>query len=400
MNTVNVDTDIRFVRMPMYDATGVVTGYFVTPSSTALILRPDLWAELELAYLNLDLPRLALDRTVFLVPTPHMVEGKIGIPRHAGRIALVVTPLTLMVPNIAEHLVRLRRRGYLLVLGVYRGTENQLAMLELFTHVLLDQNLTTEEAARVAVTAAGEGAVVVAPRLVTEGGKEEPVPGVSVLLGTPTAGVAVEIGDAELLPNEVACLEAVRLLGEAEVDVEAVGRVLGADPALVLRVLRLVNGAATGLSHRVDSVRRAIVLLGPVQVQGLVMASLVASTSDQIDNLWLLIARGITCERLSPGSESAYTVGLLSALSTERGIPAHVLAERTRLSDDAYGALVLGEGPLGHVLQAVVAHERNDFDAVTAMGIEVDDVTRAYFDAIPEALDAVLTALTPSGAEL
>ncbi|WP_102510127.1 EAL and HDOD domain-containing protein [Sanguibacter massiliensis] len=397
---MNVDTDITFSRLPMYDAAGAVTGYFITPSSPGLILRHDRHPELEHAYLELDLPSIAHDRTVFLVPTPRMVAGEVALPRHAGRVALVITPTVLALPDAPEHLTRLRRRGYLLALDLYRATETQRASLEHFTHVLLDQNLTTEEAAVIATGAADAGVVVVAPRLVSGWGHEAPVPGVSMLLGSPNVGPVVELGERDLLPNEISCLEAVRLLGEDEVDIEAVGHVLGADPALVLRVLRLVNGAATGLSQRVDSVRRAIVLLGPGQVQGLVMASLVASTVDQLDNLWLLIARGITCERLAPEHDSAYTVGLLSALSTERGIPTQILAERTRLSNEAYDALVLGEGPLGTVLRAVIAHERNDLETVAATGISVDAVTRAYFDAIPEALDAVLTALTPAGAEL
>jgi len=400
VTTVPADSDIRFVRLPMYDGAGAVTGYFVTPASPAPILRRDRHPELEAAYHDLELPRIALDRTVFFIPTPGMLDGTVEIPRHGGRIGLVVVPSVLATAGLTDHLARLRRQGYLLALGVYRGTDEQQALLEHFTHVTLDENLTAEDAAHVAVTAAEAGKIVVAPRLASGSGREATVPGVSVIIGTPNVGPTLEVGEQELLPNEVACLEAVRLLGEDDVDVEAVGNVLGADPALVLRVLRLVNGAAAGVSHRVDSVRRAIVLLGPGQVQGLVMASLVASTSDQVDNLWLLIARGITCERLAPASESAYTVGLLSALSSERGIPPYVLAERTRLSAEAYDALVLGEGPLGRVLRAVVAHERNDLEAVAATGVDVDAVTRAYFDAIPEALDAVLTALTPAGAEI
>ncbi|MGP7960183.1 EAL and HDOD domain-containing protein [Sanguibacter sp. A247] len=394
------DADIRFSRLPIYDIAGIVTGYLLTPSSPVPLLRADLHSELELAYLELDLPSLALDRTIFIVATPRMIDGSVGIPHHGGRVGLVVTPTAFSHAHIIEHLTALRDRGYLLALSLYRGTEAQLDMLTHYTHVILDENLTYEEMLPIAAQASAAGVRVIAPRLGASETHREPAPGVNAFIGAATAGPAVEIGEQELLPNEIACLEAVRLLGEPEIDIEAVTHVLGADPALVLRVLRLVNGAATGISQRVDSVRRALVLLGPSQVQGLVMASLVASTTSQLDNLWLLIARGLTCERLAPEHDSAYTVGLLSALSTERGIPTQILAERTRLSKVAYDALVLGEGPLGGVLRAVVAHERNDMEAVEAAGLEVGAVTRAYFDAIPDALDAVLTALTPSGAEL
>lgn len=394
------DSDVRLLRLPLYDAAGVITGYFLTPSTSAMLLQREHHTELELAYLDLDLTSLALDRTVFLVATPGMVAGETGIPLHAGRVGLVIPPMVLGLLDVGEHLRRLRRRGYLLSLGIFRATSDQMSILDLFTHVLLDQNLTSEDAAAVAETAAGAGKVVMSPRHVASNGREAPVPGVSIVIGTSSAGHSERISESDLLPNEIACLEAVRLLGEDEVDIDAVTAVLSTDPALVLRVLRLVNGASVGVSHRVDSVRRAIVLLGAGTVQGLVMASLIASTSDQLDNLWLLVARGYTCERLAPDDESAYTVGLLSALSTERGIPSQVLAERTRLSENAYNALVLREGPLGAVLRAVVAHEHNDFATVVATGIDPNDVTRAYFDAIPAALDTVLTALSPAAAEL
>lgn len=386
--------------MPIFDIAGIVSGYLITPSTPVPLLRADLHPELELAYLDLDLPSLALDRTVFLVATPHMIDGSVGIPRHGGQVGLVVTPSAFGHADVVEHLESLRKRGYQLALSFFKGTDAQVAMLPHHTHVIVDENLTHEESLAAVAQATAAGVRIIVPRLSASEGTIEQLPGVHAFIGAPTSGPAVEIGEQELLPNEIACLEAVRLLGEPDVNIEAVSHVLGSDPALVLRVLRLVNGAAVGLAQRVDSVKRAIVLLGPGQVQGLVMASLVASTTNQLDNLWLLIARGLTCERLAPGHDSAYTVGLLSALSTERGIPAQILAERTRLSEVAYDALVLGEGPLGAVLRAVVAHERNDLEAVEAAGLEVSAVTRAYFDAIPDALDAVLTALTPSGAEL
>jgi c-di-GMP-related signal transduction protein len=185
----------------------------------------------------------------------------------------------------------------------------------------------------------------------------------------------------------------VRLLGEDEVDTQRVSEVLATDPAMVVRVLRLVNSSAEGLSHRVDSLQQAIVLLGATRVSGLVMASLVSSTARSMDNLWLMLARAAACRELAE-SESAYTLGLLSALSWESGIPFRVLVEQTRVSPELATALMLGTGRLGRVLTAVVAHEQNDQAALFATGIDPERVALASLVAIPWALSTVLTAVS------
>ncbi len=60
-------------------------------------------------------------------------------------------------------------------------------------------------------------------------------------------------------------------------------RVIAADPAMTARVLKLVNSAFLGVRGRVESVSRAVSLLGMFQVHDLVLASSVATTFERID---------------------------------------------------------------------------------------------------------------------
>ncbi len=59
-------------------------------------------------------------------------------------------------------------------------------------------------------------------------------------------------------------------------------RVLSHDPAMTARVLRLINSAFWGVSRQVDSLSRAVSLLGMLQVHDLVLASSVVAAFDKV----------------------------------------------------------------------------------------------------------------------
>lgn len=59
-------------------------------------------------------------------------------------------------------------------------------------------------------------------------------------------------------------------------------KVISADPALTARILKLVNSAFWGFSGRIDSVSRAVLLLGMVHVHDLVLATAVVEAFDRV----------------------------------------------------------------------------------------------------------------------
>ena len=58
--------------------------------------------------------------------------------------------------------------------------------------------------------------------------------------------------------------------------------VLSADPAMTARVLKLINSAFWGFSRQIDSLSRAVSLLGMIQVHDMVLATSVVETFDRI----------------------------------------------------------------------------------------------------------------------
>ena len=107
--------------------------------------------------------------------------------------------------------------------------------------------------------------------------------------------------------------------------IHEIARLLETDPALTSGVLRLVNSAYYGLSRKVESVERAIPVLGLQQTHELVLAMSVSTVFDGIrpqsmnmKRYWLgcmmtaLTARELAYLTCNPASERLFLIGLLA----------------------------------------------------------------------------------------
>lgn len=138
-----------------------------------------------------------------------------------------------------------------------------------------------------------------------------------------------------------------------------VSRLISADPALTAGVLRLVNSAYYGFGGKIDTIERAVPILGLQQVHDVVLAMTVSAIFKgiqpehmDVDRFWhgsmmcALAARSLARTAKHPGAERMFVIGLLSdighlvmyetvpqladeaqSLSDESGEPLH-LAER------------------------------------------------------------------------
>ncbi|NTW41423.1 MAG: HDOD domain-containing protein, partial [Cellulomonadaceae bacterium] len=205
------------------------------------------------------------------------------------------------------------------------------------------------------------------------------------------AAAAAESSAPKVLrAGQLQCLAALHLLNKGDVDLGEVGQVIDTDPVLTLRVLHLVNSGAFALRREIDTVQHAVVLLGVREIANLVTALAIDARPDAMDSLWRILARALTCELLS-GDPAGYTVGMLSALIGELGVPADVVLDKVGVSPAVADAVRALEGPMGQVLAAVLAHERNDAVGVVWAGYSHVDVSDAYVACLADALATVRT---------
>ena len=63
-----------------------------------------------------------------------------------------------------------------------------------------------------------------------------------------------------------------------------IGRLIGQDPALSMRLLKLANGPLYGLSSEVDTISRAAMVIGTSQIRDLVLATSVSRAFQGVPN--------------------------------------------------------------------------------------------------------------------
>lgn len=147
-----------------------------------------------------------------------------------------------------------------------------------------------------------------------------------MMSGTPTKLVDV-IGDAPLPSFPKVANEALDKLRDPAVPLRTVGVILERDPNLSVSLLKTVNSAAFGLRRPCSSIGHAASLLGRSQLEGLVLAVAVKSTSPRRvtgikrARFWKTAARRASIARaiaqtVSPRLASeAFTAGLLQDLA-------------------------------------------------------------------------------------
>lgn len=114
------------------------------------------------------------------------------------------------------------------------------------------------------------------------------------------------------------------ILDDPDYSMADVASVIGRDPALTMRLLRLVNSSLYGFPGKIETVSRAISLLGTHQVHDLVLATAVAQTFEGIPSTVVDVQKfwrrsvycGVSARRLAfhfPGCdmERLFVAGLL-----------------------------------------------------------------------------------------
>jgi len=140
-----------------------------------------------------------------------------------------------------------------------------------------------------------------------------------------TADIQHVLKDIEQLVSlPAACIRLNEMVDDPGVSADDIGRVIGQDVALTAKLLRVANSPLYGLSTQVDTVSRAVTVLGTRQVRDLALASAAVKAFDGIPNelvsmqdfwehsiLCALAARTLAMDCLRRQRESVFVGGLL-----------------------------------------------------------------------------------------
>jgi len=133
-----------------------------------------------------------------------------------------------------------------------------------------------------------------------------------------------------------------QLIDSPDASLAEIGEVIAHDAGLSARLLKLVNSAFYSFPSQIDTVTRAITLIGTEEVRSLVVASSAVAVFEGIDSrlvdmnaFWLrsvycgLVARMIAARRSRRGGETQFLSGLLHDIG--RLVLFHRLPERAAL---------------------------------------------------------------------
>ena len=339
----------------------------------------------ESEYGALDLGTLGGDRPVMLRATRRLVSGETPLPLSPSGLILELTGAMAANPVLRQQVAGMRAQGVHIVVGDYTATEAQDAFLPGAWAVKVDVRRNADRLRELAAHAHQRYGKVIAEGVTTPAQQRRAFADGADMSQGPLLRREPDGPLRRANVGEQQCIEVIRLLSEADVDFGAVATMVAADPEMSIRVLHVVNSSQFALPHAVDSLRHAVILLGPHRLAGLAMASLIDARPNAIGPLWTVLTRALACRELT-GSDAGYTVGLLSGVASQQRIAVGSLLARSGVSPEVAAAIEAHAGPLGQALAAVLAHEENDTDQVALTGLDPAVVARAYLDAVPVAL--------------
>lgn len=193
-------------------------------------------------------------------------------------------------------------------------------------------------------------------------------------------------------PAAWAKFELLHKLRDEEFDVKDLSDVVGRDVALSYRLLAFVNSAAFGVRERVDSIKRAIDLLGFKQIRLWLMAVTVSDSSGsekimELNRLGVQRARffELLAEKKPEFREMAgllTLMGLLSKIDAVFGAPMHELADKLPLPEEAREALCGAENRLSVFLRLAETIEAGEWggalELLMRLGVKPNEAAVAH----------------------
>lgn len=181
------------------------------------------------------------------------------------------------------------------------------------------------------------------------------------------------------------------LLVVKEGDIAEIENELKYQPGLSYNLLRMVNSAGTGLQCKVNSIKRAIMILGRKQLQRWVQILLYAAKQKEGNSsdalMQLASVRGKLLESIAIADrphdknhqDRAFMVGVLSLLDTLLAMPMTEIVSKLSIQKDMSEALLSRRGYLGRQLALIEAHEKGDAAAVKTMLAETGFLSLSEF---------------------
>lgn len=385
--------DGYFARQPILDAAGRLRAYevlFRPGPSERRVGRGAATAEvLASAFVNADGRDLLAGVPGFVnVPRPMLVDGSIrAFP--AERVGVEVLEEVEPDRQVIDALVDLRAHGYQLALDDYGVGDIRRTLVGYVDIVKVDvMAVGLDRLAGVVAPLRALGATLLAEKVETlEEVDRCRALGFQLFQGYYFARPQLVTG-RRLDEGRRRLLQLLAELHRPDISLDEVARAVEQHPNLAIQLLRLLNSAGLGIRRFIESIREAVIMLGPRRVTEFATVLVLAAQDHKPRELLALgLTRARMCEEMAiamgrPDAASFFTVGVLSVVDalTDRPMPEAVAD--LPLADDVADALVEHAGVKGTVLDVAIGYERADWDDLPELAIAGREVAAAYLRAL------------------
>ncbi len=314
-------------------------------------------------------------------------------------------------PAIVKACKAIKEAGFLLALDDFVYREEFKPLLELADIIKIDVLATSEEDQRSLIEQRSHTSVrFLAEKVETQEMFEATAKmGYSLFQGYFFSKPAV-LTRKDIPASKVNYLRILKEVKRPELDFEQVEEIIRQDLSLAYKFLRYINSAHFAWRSKVNSIGRALILLGENQTKKWIyLASLACMADDKPEELMVqAIVRAKFCESmaakvrgLNDRSEDLFLMGLFSLLDAmlDRSLPE--LMDELPIAEDIKQALTAGQNPLRDVYEYVLAYERGDWATVSDQATSLDLIEpvtpRTYEEAVEWAADAMDKRLATAG---
>ncbi len=334
---------------------------------------------------------MTVGKRAFINFTPRLLKHQIMTMLPADSLAVEVTEMLEVDPEVLLACRQLKDQGYMVVLDDFVFYQNSEELVKLVDMVKVDFVTTKEsERQRIAQRLKPLGVALLAEKVESYFDfKQARDFGYQYFQGYFFGRPEVFSG-RDIPGYTVNYLNMMREASRTEIDFDKLEQIFRRDVALSFKMLKFINSSFFGMRNKISSVRQALVLLGRKEI--LKWVSLLALQNiahDKPDELVILsLIRARFAELLSfqlgwtKRGDQAFLVGLFSLIDAMLDRPMSDVLRELPLDDDIVFALLRGDNDLGK-LHAMARHyekaEWGEFaEVATLLGIADKDVAELY----------------------
>ncbi|WP_290637797.1 EAL and HDOD domain-containing protein [Aquisalimonas sp.] len=396
-NSANAD-DIMVGRQPIYDRQLNTWAYELlfrdTDQNRANVIDGD-WATSQVlynAFVEIGIEAITGQKRAFVNLTTPFIHGHYPLPSTPDLLVLEVLEDVEPSEQLHASIARLKNLGYTIALDDFVYAPNLAALVDLADIIKIDiTRLTRTELEEHVQTLGRPGLMLLAEKVETQAEYRLcDALGFDLFQGfffcKPNTVKGKRIAN-----NRLSLLQLLAMLQSDDVTVDQLESLITQDVTLSYRLLRLINSPRFAVARDIDSVRNALMLLGPRNLRSWISLLALSSVKDKPGELVRTATiRARMAETLGRhhggalGPETYFTAGLFSTLDALTDRPMAELVAELPLSRPLVAALLNRSGTIGETLQLVINYEQGDWESalVNESGVAPRTLRDSYLEAV------------------